>query len=193
MKSKTNTLNTNPLPILVIGLVLIAIIQLVILSRLSQQQNNDEAILKNQAMQGLRQVQDEFGPQQPIIDSAAKRLYLPGLNMFLPLNLDTMDVNYRVTDANGGGTTDLVFSSKQNNNSYTALRDSSNECLDLVRAEVGAAVSQPRPGETAQLPIKLADGRQVYLYLPQTDPNCQQYQLVPPNTVLESVKQLQSY
>lgn len=120
-----------------------------------------------------------------IADPAEKRLYLPGLDAFLPMTLETKDLYYRITDARGGGTTDLVFSSSLN-------LGASDECNDLVRMEIGATESKPRGGETAKEPFSLRDGRTVHTYLPENAASCQMLP-VTPDLAEVLVRQMQSY
>lgn len=127
---------------------------------------------------------------QPIVDAESKRLYLPGLSLYFPLTPDAMDLTYRVSDADGGGTTDLVFLSRLNNR--VSMGGKASECRDLVRVEIGAKEPQPRENETAQEPFVLADGRQVYTYLPNSERKCEEG-FVKPQEVNSIVRQMQSY
>ena len=192
MKSQTQKnplLTPHAVTITVALLVLFQILTLIVITR---QHLSTHDTLTRIAEQ---QAQSTLGTFEatPIVDAANKRLYIPEIAAYLPLNTDTMDVLYRITDTTGGGTSDLVFASKLNKIAASSANADQQECLNLVRIELGAAQSQPRSNETAQEPFALADGRMLYPYLPKNPTDCQTDLPVQPQQIADSIRQLQSY
>lgn len=179
------------LPYILVILVLAIFAQAVFsffLWRTSRSTSDDlKLVLNHQFLQ-----EPELFEAQPAVDAGAKRLYLPGLNLYLPLTTGSLDLSYRVTDANGGGTPDLVFTSKLNRTIYQQS-NGNYQCWDVMRVEIGAEVAQPRENEVSTPPFKLADGRQVFPYLFKSYASCPDGMPAKPAQVEAIVRQLQSY
>jgi hypothetical protein len=188
MKSnkKQNKSNKTLLIVMVIALLFIQSVFIVKLRLESQ------SILKNLAFISLRQVNDTY-KSHPIVDAVNKKVYLAGLNLYLPLTVDSADLSYRVTDDKGGGTTDLVFSSKTYESDRGVNNDSNDICSYLVRVEIGANEAKPRAGEATKKPFKLSDGRMAYSYLPENSSTCSQLQYSLAKQAETVVRQLRSY
>lgn len=192
MKPQGQNTPLFPSRFITITVALLALIQILTLIVVTQQHLSTRDTLTRIAEQQAQSTLGAF-ESTPIVDAANKRLYIPEIAAHLPLNTDTMDVLYRITDATGGGTSDLVFASKLNKIAVGSASADQQECLDLVRIEIGAAQSQPRDGETAEEPFALADGRVFYLYRPKTPDNCPTNLPVQPQQITNIVRQLQSY
>jgi hypothetical protein len=151
-----------------------------------------QPINKNLSLISLRQLNNPY-VSHPLADAASKKLYLPGLNLYLPLSVDAMELNYRVTDQNGGGTTDLVFSSNTYESTIGVDKDSNDICSYLVRVEIGANEAKPRAGEATQSPFKLNNGKRVYSYIPKSKSTCDRFQYILAQQTETIVRQLHSY
>lgn len=187
MKTQSNKNHNQYLLLFAILIFALLVFQLYFIVTLRRE---SQAILKNQAMIGLRQVEDAFGASDPTIDAASKRLYLSGVGLYLPLSVDALDIKYRITDA--GDTTDIVFQSKANGNSFM-YEGADEQCFDLVRVEIGSSEASPRSRESMTEPFRLNDGRAVHVYLPGKTAECKNSMLVTSEKVEPIIRQLQSY
>lgn len=130
---------------------------------------------------------------EPIINASEKRAYLDKLALYLPMSYEANDLLYRVTDAQGGGTIDVVFASQQNVSIIGIETEAATQCNELVRVEIGATRSQPRTGEIQKEPFELNDGRKVFVYLSELSTDCKQSLLTPAESLESVVRQLRSY
>jgi hypothetical protein len=186
---KQKSYRNNTLVVCAIALV---VTQICFIAALWLNNKSIDSVNKNLSLVSLRQLDSSFGEIQPVVDAANKRLYLPGLNLYLPLTTDTLDLKYRVTDATGGGTADLVFMSKSNIE-VDMSEEADSGCLDLVRVEIGGSRPQARPGESAQEPFRLDNGKLVYSYLPEDASKCSKSIIVTSEQIEPLVRQLHSY
>jgi len=131
--------------------------------------------------------------QDGIADPIGKRVYFPGLGVYVPLSDKSQKLVYSFTAANRRTPAEAVFNAKPILLSYLRTWDDV-PCLQRV---AGASVNKPSQlnwaAETPVTTIKLSDGRTLYLYKNQMR-NCRNFWVaISPNDIIDLLKQARPY
>lgn len=119
-----------------------------------------------------------------------KKLYLPELNITVPLNTTTSSVRYTFTEgANSGESGEARLSSAIMADHMTRVKS----CSDMVRLKVEAQPDAYSPDQPHYAAVKLADGRTLQIYASTTKECESAWIMMSPQTIAKEFKEAASY
>lgn len=119
-----------------------------------------------------------------------KRLYLPELNLTVPLNTTTSSVRYNFTEAaNSNESGEARLSSAIMTDHITRVKS----CSDMVRLKIETQPNVYSPDQPHYATVKLADGRTLQVYANTTKECESAWIMMSPQAIAKEFKEAASY